>query len=117
MKKYFAYSFLFLTVIAVGLFATTKISDSHVVARRAIMESPLIRASIGQPKYIFLLGLSGKSDASSAGCNSMIYFVIGVDNGEFVNVRLASKDVRENNWTVIEMTEGYFTQFEKSCRL
>lgn len=107
--------FAILLVTAADLYFTVKLSDAHKAAIQAIGESKPIGESIGNLRYVVLIGAKDNLRPNSTSCATRSYFLIGSKDFEFISVDLQKHDYHRGKWYVIEIVEGYFTRHRSHC--
>jgi hypothetical protein len=114
MKKLLIAIFAVAILIVMALFLVTKISDSYALAKETIGRSSVVTNTVGQVTFAALLGARHNLQPKSVSCGSMLFFVKGTRDSEFVEV-LVSKEDFHGQWTVYDIVLGMTNRSEKSC--
>jgi hypothetical protein len=112
MKKFLVGFALIALLMLVVLYGYAKLSSAYPVATRAVMNDPVVTDAVGAQRYSVLIGMQSKSSPAWS-CSSLIFYVIGSEKNEIVNVRLQRR--KAEPWTIVEVSVGYYTPFVKEC--
>lgn len=107
-----------LTLVAllmlVVLYGYAKLSSAYPAATSAVMNDSVVAQAVGAQRFSILIGMQSKSSPAWS-CSSLIYYVSGSKKNGVVNVRLQRR--KEEAWTIVELSVGYYTPFMKECNI